>query len=282
MLGALVTGTVFATAALVQVDTVVPVRSGMRLDLSSHGGEVVVRTWNRDEMGVSADLEGRERLEVTTVGSVIRVRTRFPRGMPQSVDWRVTVPATMDIEISGVNLDVEAYDVGGTVKISTVQGDIEVRGGKRLITVHSISGDVEVRNASGHVRAESTNGDVVVTDVEGEVYVDAVNGDVVLRRVRSGIVEASTVNGDVRYDGLIRDNGRYRFTTHNGDITIGVPSGTNATFSVSTFHGEFASSFPVTLTETIKAGQRFSFVLGNGSARVELSSFGGEIRLVRP
>lgn len=269
-------------AAVVQVDTVVPVRPGMRLDLNSHGGEVVIRTWNRNEVRVSADLEGRERIGVSSVGSVLKVRARNSYGSPQSVDWRLTIPAGMDIEIGGVNLDVEAFDVGGAVKISTVQGDIRLRGGSRLVTVYSVSGDVEVSNVRGQLRAESTNGDVDVSNVEGEVSAGSVNGDVTLRGVQSDFVEATTVNGDVGYDGTLRDNGRYRFNTHNGDVAIRVPGGTNATISVSTFHGEFRSDFPVTLTETIKAGQRFSFTIGNGSARIELGSFGGEIRLIRP
>ena len=51
--------------------------------------------------------------------------------------------------------------------------------------------------------------------------------------------------------------------------------------SVSTFNGEFASDFPVTLTETRK-GKRFNFTIGSGSAQVTLESFQGTIELVRP
>ena len=46
------------------------------------------------------------------------------------------------------------------------------------------------------------------------------------------------------------------------------------------FQGDFESAFPVTITE--RHGKRFEFTLGNGSARVELESFSGTIRLVRP
>ena len=278
---AFLTGALLATA-LVQADTVVPVRAGMRLDLYSQGGEVVIRTWNRNEVRVSTDLDRRDGVEISAVGSVLKVRARTRYGTPRSVDWRVTIPANMDIEIGGVNLDVEAFDVGGTVTISTVQGDIRLRGGNRIVSVYSTSGDVEISGIRGQVRAETTNGDVEITDVEGDVTVETVNGDVTLRRIRASTAEAGTMNGDVMYEGTLRDDGRYRFRNHNGDVAIVIPTSTNATISVSTFHGEFESAFPVTLTETIKAGRRFSFTIGNGSARIELSSFGGEIRLLRP
>jgi DUF4097 and DUF4098 domain-containing protein YvlB len=91
----------------------------------------------------------------------------------------------------------------------------------------------------------------------------------------------NSVNGELEYDGTIKNSGRYAFSTHNGDITVTVPDGSNAAVSVATFSGDFASEFPVTLTETRK-GKRFSFTLGTGSAQMTLESFQGSIELVRP
>ena len=65
------------------------------------------------------------------------------------------------------------------------------------------------------------------------------------------------------------------------EITVTVAEGTSASVSVSTFNGEFASAFPVTLTETRK-GKRFNFTVGGGAAQVTLESFQGTIELVRP
>jgi DUF4097 and DUF4098 domain-containing protein YvlB len=108
-----------------------------------------------------------------------------------------------------------------------------------------------------------------------------VNGDITLSKVDATSVMSSSVNGELTYDGTIRNGGRYAFSTHNGDITVTVPEGSNAAVSVSTFNGEFTSAFPVTLTETRK-GKRFSFTLGTGSAQMTLESFQGTMRLVRP
>jgi DUF4097 and DUF4098 domain-containing protein YvlB len=93
-------------------------------------------------------------------------------------------------------------------------------------------------------------------------------------------VDANTVNGDISYEGTIRPNGRYRLATHNGDVTVVVPDGADALVSVSTFQGDFASDFPITLRE--RHGKRFEFTLGKGSARLELESFQGTIELRRP
>jgi hypothetical protein len=62
-------------------------------------------------------------------------------------------------------------------------------------------------------------------------------------------------------------------------VTFGMPARVDATISVSTFSGDFESDVPVQLTEQ-RRGRQFSFTLGSGSARVELQSFSGDIRLV--
>ena len=82
------------------------------------------------------------------------------------------------------------------------------------------------------------------------------------------------------YAGTIREDGSYHFSSHNGTVTIALPDKVNASVSVSTFNGSFSSDFPVKSNET-KHGKRFNFTLGNGSARIELESFQGEIELRR-
>lgn len=282
MLTGLGVGMLLALASAQQSDTLVTVDPRARLDLNTFGGEVVIRTWDRNAMRIRADLSSRERLEITTSSSVVRVRARSARGVPRSIDYDITLPATMDIELGGTNLDVTAIGVGGTVKVETVQGDVHVSGGSRFITLNTVSGDVTLTGAQGRMNVTSVNGDVDIRDAQGELLVETVNGDIVLHRVQSDLVEGSTTNGDIDYDGTIRNNGRYWFNTHNGDITVWMNANANATISVSTFNGEFESDFPVTLTETRRGGKRFSFTLGSGSARVELDSFGGTIRLARP
>ena len=63
-------------------------------------------------------------------------------------------------------------------------------------------------------------------------------------------------------------------------MRVSVPEKANVTVSVSTFNGEFSSCFPVQLNKKTK--HRFDFSIGSGSARLELESFGGDIRICRP
>jgi len=63
-------------------------------------------------------------------------------------------------------------------------------------------------------------------------------------------------------------------------VRVSVPEKGNVSVSVSTFNGEFSACFPVQLTGKTK--HRFSFTIGSGSARLELESFGGDIKICRP
>jgi len=162
-----------------------------------------------------------------------------------------------------------------------VRGDVTVKGAEGNVSAHSVEGSVTVTDVNGRVEAQSVNESVTVARVTGDLAVQTVNGDVALEAIKSASVEASTVNGDITYDGTIQNGGRYELSTHQGDIAITMPENANATVSVNTFNGSFESDYPVTLTGKNQR-RKFSFTIGNGSARVDLESFGGDIRLARP
>lgn len=262
-------------------DTTVAVRPGTRLEVHNMGGDIIVRTWERNAVRVVAEHSSRDRVDIGYGGVVLTVSASSRRGAPHSVDYTLTVPVAMDLNLSGTFSDISVDGSTGRINLETVEGDVSVRGGGSLVTLHSVSGDVQVSGVRGRLEASSTNGEVVVEDLEGEVSAETTNGDVLLRGIRSGNVSATTVNGDIEYRGSLRDDGQYRLSTHNGDVTVTVPTGTNATVTVSTFSGDFESDFPVTLGPS-RQGKRFTFTIGTGRATLELESFQGSIRLVRP
>ena len=273
----LVISALLAALALPQVDTTFPVERSQRLEVSVHVGDVAVRAWDRSAVRVRAELGVRSRLAVDRTPAAVRVRTSGDRGEP--VKYDITVPSWMAVNLQGVNTGMAVTGVAAAIRVETVNGDIAVQGGTGLVYLNTVEGAVRLERSSGRIDVKSVNADVTVREVEGEVRAQTVNGDVMLTAVRSESVEASTVNGNMVYDGTIRAGGRYSLVTHNGDVTITIPAGTDARVSVSTFQGDFESDFPVTLTE--RRGKRFDLMLGKGTAAVDLESFQGTIRLSR-
>lgn len=262
-------------------DTVIAVERGVRLEVDNFRGDVTVRSWDRNAVRVRSELSGRQTLDVVRTGTAVRMRPRSLQGGPQEADLQIDVPRWMKVRVEGVQVDVSVRGTQAEVSVETVGGNIRVEGGAGLLSLRSIQGEVVVRNASGQVAVASVNEDVTLTNITGEIHVETTNGDVLLRGIRSTTARATTVNGDITYDGSIGDGGRYVFRTHNGDVAISIPANTSATVYVSTYHGEFGSDFPVQLTGTSR-DKRFNFTLGSGSASIELESFNGEILLRRP
>lgn len=262
-------------------DTSIAVRAGTRLEVHDMNGSITVRTWARNEVRVVAEHSKKDQVDIEYGGAVLKVSASGRRGIPRDVDYQITVPAAMDLTLGGIYADVSVEGSTGRISVETVQGDVEVRGGRSLVTLQSTDGDVTATGVQGRLEANSTNGTVTIEDAEGEVYVEGVNGDISMRDIRSGNVDVTTVNGSIEYHGTVQDDGTYRLSTHNGDVTMTVPGGTNATVTVSTFSGDFESDFPVTLTGG-RQGKRFNFTIGSGKATMELESFQGSIHLVRP
>ena len=281
MLFALAPAALAALTLIQQIDSTVPVERGQRLEVDLFAGDVDVKTWSRNAVRVVADPDGRGRVEIERSATSVSVRTTGRRGPPLSTDIELTVPAWMALDISGVYTDISIAGARGPISAETVQGDVSAEGGDGLVSVKSVQGGVSVTGAKGRIEANSVNADVEVRRSSGEISTETVNGSIDLVGTDATTLTATSVNGDLNYDGPLHSGGRYALSTHNGDITLAVAEAASAAVSVSTFNGEFESDFPVTLTETRK-GKRFNFTIGSGSAQVTLESFQGTISLVRP
>jgi len=101
-------------AALQGTDTTVSVRAGSRLNLDNFDGTVTVTTWSRSAVRVQATHDDDTRVDVDVRGNSVGVRGRS-RGGPPEVDYRITVPADMALELS------------------THSGDISVDGVRRIL-----------------------------------------------------------------------------------------------------------------------------------------------------
>jgi hypothetical protein len=277
----LLTAATAALAPMQQVDTTFPVRAGQRLVVDGFGGDIEVKTWSRSAVRVEADPGPRTRLAIENSGSTVSLRTEGRRGPPANTDLIITVPVSMGLDLSGVNSSVKVVGVRAPITVETVQGDVDVEGGEGNVSLRSVQGEVTLKGAKGRIEVHSVNEDVTVTDASGEITAETVNGEIVLERVEASNLTATSVNGDVAYDGPIRNGGQYSLSSHNGDVTIAMSPSASALVTVSTFSGEFESDFPITLRETRK-GRRFSFSLGGGGAQVSLESFQGTVRLARP
>jgi DUF4097 and DUF4098 domain-containing protein YvlB len=267
-----------------QTDTTFAVPAGTRLSLQSLRGDVVVHTWDRNQVRVQADHSSRTKIGVDLSGAVLRLapRDRDGMGMGSMVDYELTVPAAMGIEISGMGGDVTIEGSRADVKVNTVEGDIVLKGGGGDISLVTVNGGIRVEGTrGGRLELQAVSDDIEVTDVQGDVSAQTVSGDLHLRGVDGRRVEAQTVSGDVTFDGAIRPDGSYSLSTHSGDVTMAIPEGASAMIRTAIANVDLSASFTLPASERASR-TRQAFRLGAGGASIELETFSGDISLVRP
>jgi DUF4097 and DUF4098 domain-containing protein YvlB len=282
VLTSLAAGLLAVMSVAQQTDSIVSVRPGTRLEVDNFAGRVVVRTWDRpSSVHIVADHSSMTEVDIDTSDVTLSLSASSQHGMPTAVDYTITIPPTMPVEISGVQTQVDVEGVKGDVSVETVQGDVRVAGGSGFLSLSTVDGQLDLQRSSGRMELSGVNQGVHVADTKGDLVAETVNGDLRLERVDSGSVEASTVNGEVVFDGTIKDDGRYSFSTHNGGVSVAIPPSANVTVSVDTYQGAFVSSFPITRRDRDE-GKSFGFSIGSGSASLDIESFQGTIQLRRP
>jgi DUF4097 and DUF4098 domain-containing protein YvlB len=290
MFTAIVIGALSASALLQQTDTIVDAGGARRLSLENFRGEVVVRTWDRDQVRIVADHPSSRSIEIDQHGATLSVETLTDRGLglAGSVDFELTVPDGMDLQIEGMAVDADVEGALGEVRVETINGSIRVVGGTESIGLSSVNGDIVLEGASGEMEITGVAGGVTIRDSEGDIVVDAVGGGITLQNVRSEDIEAGTVGGSLRFEGPIMDEGIYTFGSHGGAIWLYLPPDMNATVEAITLAGDIEIDFPGA-PSTPSRGEgipglrekEVSFTTGNGGARIEVESFGGLIHILR-
>jgi DUF4097 and DUF4098 domain-containing protein YvlB len=270
-----------AMLAITPTDQTVQVAKGTKLDINNFAGDVIVKVWDKDAVRVEVNNSDRETVDIKQVEQSLRIRSRSTRGgPPRSLDYTISVPSWMAVTVAGTYADVTMEGVGGDVSVETTHGDVKVRGGSGFVSLKSVQGEITLEKAKGRVEVRAVNESIHLADISGDLSAESTNGSIILDRIDSGNVDLYTVNGNISFDGAIKDKGLYRLTTHNGLIAMPIADRANASLTVRTYNGSFRSTFPI--GDPDKRNKRFTVTLGNGSAHVELESFGGTVALRRP
>src|SRR5215510_7293829 len=143
-------------------DQTVEVKKGVRLEVHTFTGDVNIKTWNRDAVRVEAEHSERQTIEIRPGEQSLVVRGRSRIGPMSSVDFTITVPTWMAVNVNGMGTDVVLDGVGADVNVETTRGDIRLRGGSGFISVKSVQGSITIENAKGRIEAQTVNDSVRV------------------------------------------------------------------------------------------------------------------------
>ena len=277
-----------ATAFAEEVDRTIDASSDGHVDVSNISGSVTVHGWTRDSVEVTGTL-GRnvEELILERDGDKVLIKVKVPRrgGRGIESDLRISVPQNSSLDVGAVSADIDVSDITGEQSLHTVSGDVTSEYAGADMTAESVSGDVEIsgNNADGEVSASTVSGDVTLFRVSGKVEAESVSGDVIVDEGSFERAELGTVNGEVIFQGELRDDGRLSVETINGSVEIDFVGDVSARFSVDTFNGGINNCFGPKAERTSKyaPGWELEFSEGDGSGRVDVSTMNGRVSICK-
>ena len=230
------------------------------IDVDEHGNRVAVRS----TMPKTAQPAGR--------GSRPRVRT----------DYEIALPAGTALELRNMQGNVRVTNVAGDVRVEAMAGDVVAEALSKVRMLRSMSGDVMLSRSvvEGDANLQSVSGNVIASGVKAtSLTMGTVSGNVQVRESSSERALVRTVSGDIEFASAPRKSGRYEIKTHAGDIFVFAPGGQGFEFEANTFKGDVRSDLP---TQPGMPGSRqVRGSSGDGSAFYDLTSFTGDIRVVR-
>ncbi|WP_411357970.1 DUF4097 family beta strand repeat-containing protein [Pseudidiomarina salilacus] len=188
-----------------------------------------------------------------------------------------------DVRVNTVSGDIEADDLNGRIRLSTVSGDVD---GERLageVDLKSVSGDVsDEESQATRVSYRSTSGDVTADTVARHVTAESVSGDVKLHLQEVDTLQIKSVSGDLEARTALAANGRIEANSVSGDAKLTLTGALNARIEAEVSGG---GSIENRLNDARVdesewgTGASLTTELGDGSARVELTSMSGDIVL---
>ncbi len=192
-----------------------------RLSIKNVNGDLTLEAWSKNTIELTAVKSARNQDDLDNVhviceksGERVSVRVEYKH---ERDDWNQTGTVDFTLHVpAGTEVD----------RIEFVNGDIEITG---------IEGDVEASSVNGEVSGRKLGGDVVLSTVNGEVELwatsdinsirmNAVNGDVnlILPRKFDARIQAGTLHGDITaVEGLDVDATRFSGTSMQGTIGKG-------------------------------------------------------------
>jgi DUF4097 and DUF4098 domain-containing protein YvlB len=273
-----------------------PVGKGGTLDVTIRGGDIVINTWDRDEVSVrirGVDDDEDPGLRMTQSGT--RVLIEDAGASSDDFTLEVTLPSRFDVRLRSSSGDIEidgplngrlngatgggnirlrnlggsvemktsggditSGDIGGDLDLNTSGGDIRMGTVSGNATIITSGGDITVANIGKKIRASTSGGSIAIGDVGGEATVSTSGGDITAGSV-SGNASLTTAGGNVMLHGA---TGTVRATSAGGDLQL-----ENVTGSV---EGSTAGGNVVAFLNPAKNG------------RSRLNTAGGDIRLVVP
>jgi DUF4097 and DUF4098 domain-containing protein YvlB len=137
-----------------------------------------------------------------------------------------------------MQVKVETDDAA--VVVQAYQGDVEIASTSGDITLEQVTGEMALRSNRGNITVQESSGAVGVVGNYGGLTVQNVHGD----------ISASTIMGNVVFDGLIETGDAVRLETDHGAVSVHLSADSALTLQVNSTSGDVTCLLPEVVSST--------------------------------
>jgi hypothetical protein len=239
-------------------------------------GRIEVKSWKNPEVVISGSRASDKMLiDIEQAGDRIEVTAHpldenvQPRDM--ETNFMLTVPEETELQLKTQM---------GLIYVEQVMGDM---------TLESVAGDVHLKEVSGYIIVSTRAGSLNCTQCAGKLKFDTVSGSAEITQPALNAVSISTFSGNILFDGDFVSTGLYSMSSNKGLVEVRF-SGTdsfdlNAQTSLGTVENRAEAYLKPDAHGVKRSATKFAKGLfgtvGQGLAKVELSSYSGTIRILK-
>jgi DUF4097 and DUF4098 domain-containing protein YvlB len=195
--------------------------------------------------------------------------------------WRQSsVLVRARVEASG-ETEAAAATMASQVWIDSSGGQVRAMGPESVNNSGwSVSYEIFVPQTTD-LTLKANNGGITISDVRGQIHFDGNNGGVNLKRL-AGDVTGATRNGGVQVElaGAMWDGRQLEVSTHNGGVSVAMPSNYSAHLQAETQGGGVHSDFPVMLESNARP-RKLDFNVGSGGPLIHVTTTNGSVNFKR-
>jgi DUF4097 and DUF4098 domain-containing protein YvlB len=239
-------------------------------------GRIEVKSWKNAEIVVAAT-QASDKISVDTeqagdridVTSSILDKSALPAEM--EANFQLTVPEETELQLKTQT---------GLIYVEQVMGDM---------TLESVAGDVHLKEVSGYIIVKTTSGSLICTQCAGKLKFDSVSGSAQVLQPGLNNVSLHTTTGNILFDGDFVRTGLYSMNSGKGLVEVRFSStdsfDLNAQTAMGTVDNRAADYLKPDSHGVKHSASKFAKGLfgtvGQGLAKVELSSYSGTIRILK-
>lgn len=239
-------------------------------------GRIEVKSWKNPEVVVSSTYSpSKVEVDIEQAGDRIDISssalTDSTEPHDSEANFQLTVPEQTELQLKTQT---------GLILVEQVSGDMKLQ---------SFAGDVHLKEVSGYIIVRTSGGSLVCTLCSGKLEFTSISGHAQILQPSLTNVNLMTTTGNITYDGDFMRTGIYTMNSGKGLVEVRFSGNDSFDLKAETIQGTVDNQAAEYMKPDTHLAHHYKSkftsslfgTVGQGLAKVELSSYSGTIRILK-